>query len=249
MAFCADARWPACVLHASIALSLIACGGSPPPDAETPTQEGEAGSAASHSRPSGIGVESEVGALDERKVKETFERVSPKLIACFHKGAEKIPFLAGEVRFLIRVAPDGRARWAYPKDSTLGDRDTEQCMLSELKAATWPKPVGGQEGLAENGFSFDPGDGERPPVAWSPEQLGKPLEQARAALSRCRTGAGTGPLKVTLYVQTDGRPISVGASASDEKAESAISCVVDTLKAVKFPSPGSYASKVTLQID
>ena len=63
-------------------------------------------------------------------------------------------------------------------------------MLAILKSASWPLPQGG-EGLAENSFTFEPGSDERPPVAWSPEQLGQPFRKARGALAKCRSGAGT----------------------------------------------------------
>jgi hypothetical protein len=194
------------------------------------------------------GIESEIGALDEGKVKHTFERVSSKLSACFNQGTQRIAYLAGDVHVVVRVAKDGSARWAYAKDSTLGDRETEACMLEALKAETWPKPEGG-EGLAENTFSFEPGGDERPPVAWSPEQLGAQARGAKAAIAQCRKKAGTKSIKATLYVETDGKPSAVGVSSADERGEAAASCVVDALRALKFPSPGSYAAKVSVTVE
>ena len=46
-----------------------------------------------------------------------------------------------------------------------------------------------------------------------------------------------------------GKAGAIGVSASDEKGEGAVRCVVDTLSAIKFPSPGSFASKVTVTIE
>lgn len=193
-------------------------------------------------------VESEIGALDEMKVKQTFQRASDKLMACYAKGAEKLPYLAGEVRFTVRVAKDGSARWAYVEESDLGDRDTEACMLAVLKAATWPRPEGG-EGMARNKFSFAPGGDERPPVSWSPEQLGAPYKNAKQKLAQCRKKAGTKGLKATFYVETDGKPAAIGVSSADEHGEEAVACVISALSALKFPSPGSYASKVSVTIE
>jgi hypothetical protein len=107
----------------------------------------------------------------------------------------------------------------------------------------------GGEGLAENTFNFEPGGDDRPPVAWTPEQLGKPWKAAKTTLSQCRKKAGSGALRATLYVDTDGKAKAVGVSGADEKAEAAVSCVIDTLKALTFPSPGSYASKVSVTIE
>ena len=225
---------------------VLGCGGSPPPTTSTPGGDPREGGG---SKGSGLTYSSEIGAMDEGKVQQTFDKASSKLTACFSSGTRRIPYLSGSVSFKVRVAEDGSVRWAYLKDSTLGDRTTEDCMLGVLKSASWPKPVGG-EGLAGNdNVSFDPGGDERAPVDWSPEQLGDPWKKAKPALSQCRSAAGTGPIKATLYVETDGKPKSIGVSTSDEKGEAAVKCVLDTLNEIKFPSPGSYASKVSVVIE
>jgi hypothetical protein len=122
-------------------------------------------------------------------------------------------------------------------------------MVGILKSASWPRPEGG-EGLAENTFSFEPGSEERPPVAWSPEQLGAAAhKKARSALSQCRKDAGTKSLKATMYVETNGKATAVGVASGDEKGNAAAECVVSALKGLKFPSPGSYASKVSVSVE
>lgn len=229
-----------------LAALAASCGGAPPPP-EVPAPAEPPGEPVRRS--SGPSVMAEVGALDEKKAQQAFEKASQKMSACFDRGVKRVPYLAGAVSFYVRVGGDGSARYTYLRDSTLGDRATEECMLSALKAITWPRPEGGQEGEAKNEFQFDPGGDERPPVPWSPEQLGPPFEKARPALRRCRTSAGTGPVKATFYVEPDGKPLSIGVSTSDEKGDLAVACVVDTLKAITFPSPGSYASKVSVVID
>jgi hypothetical protein len=233
-------------LFGAIALPVLSgCASSPPPAAEEPKPAEEGGVDRHRSAPS---IESEIGAMDEGKVKQIFQRSSADLSGCFNKGAQRIPYLAGEVRFVVRVSKDGSVRWAFIKESSLGDRETEACMLGVLKSAKWPKPEGG-EGLTENSFNFEPGGEERPPVAWSSDQLGAAYKNAKGALAKCRKGAGTKGMKVTMYVDTDGKASGVGVSSADERGEAGVSCVVDALKALKFPSPGSYASKVSLVID
>lgn len=186
--------------------------------------------------------------MDPEKTTAAFDRAGSKLSACFAKGAERIPYMGGDVEFYVRVSSDGSARYAYVKDSTLGDRETESCMLDALRAVSWPKPVGGEQGIAKRQIHFDPGGDERPPVAWSAGQLGAPWKKAKPAVSECMKKAGTGPIKATLYVDTDGKPQAVGASVSDEKGEAALACVVEVLRSTTFPSPGSYASKVSVEI-
>jgi len=227
-------------------LSLVllpACAAAPPP----PVAEPVAAEPVAR-RSAGPSFESEIGALNEMKVQQTFQRSSEKLSACYSKGSQRLPYLSGDVRFVVRVAKDGSARWAFVKDSSLGDRDTEACMLAVLKGAVWPLPEGG-EGLAENSFTFEPGGDERAPVAWKPEQLGSSYKNARGALAQCRKKAGTKGLKATLYVETDGKPAAIGVSSADERGEAAVPCVVDALHGLKFNSPGSYASKVSVTIE
>jgi len=234
------------LVAALLALAAPGCGaGAPPPVEAAPAAPADDGSKHRAAAPT---VEGEIGGLDDTKVKRAFEHLSGQLTACFGKGAERIAYLAGDVRFVVRIAGDGSARWAYVKDSTLGDRDTEVCMLDVLKAASWPRPLGG-EGLAENGFSFDAGGDERPPVAWSPDQLGPAYKRAKGALGKCRKQAGTRSIKATLYVDTDGKAKAVGVASADEKGDAAAGCVIDVLKALKLPSPGSYASKVSVTIE
>ena len=230
-----------------VAIAATGCGAAPPPPAEGVGAKPISAGAAYHAH-QGIGTESEIGGLDESKVKQVFQRSAARLSACYDKGAERLPYLAGEISFRLRITPAGGVRWAPVKDASLGDRATEECMLAILKSASWPLPQGG-EGLAENSFTFEPGSDERPPVAWSPEQLGQPFRKAKGALAKCRKGAGTGPMKATLYVDTDGKASAVGVATADERGDAAVSCVIDTLKGLTFPSPGSYASKVSVTID
>ena len=69
------------------------------------------------------------------------------------------------------------------------------------------------------------------------------------ALASCRSQAGASQIKATLYIDTDGKPLSVGVSSDDERGEEAAECVADALREITFPSPGSYASKVSVDID
>jgi hypothetical protein len=236
---------PRAVVATWLVAALAAGCGSAEPTPATPADD--AASTPASPAGNGMGVQSEIGALDEQKVQQTFSRASQQLSRCFAKGVQRIPYMGGEIRFKVRVKEDGAARWAYVKDSTLGDHDTEACMVEALRSTSWPAPVGG-EGLAENSFTFEPSSDERPPVAWTPEQLGKPYKQAQRALAACRRKAQS-PLKATLYIDTDGKPLSVGVSTADERGDHAIPCVIEALRELTFPSPGSYASKVSIEID
>jgi hypothetical protein len=230
------------------ALFLPACGGGGNEAAPQTENDANQGGDAAPKKKSGFGVQQEMGELDEKKTTATFEHVSSDLQRCFTQGVGRLPYLSGEVRLVVRIAESGSAKWAYVKESTLGDRQTENCMLGVLKSASWPKPVGG-EGQAEKGLSFDPGGDERPPVAWTPDRLGSALAKAKGELAGCRSSAGAGPMQATLYVGTDGKAQAIGVSSNDEKGEKAVSCVQSALERITFPSPGSWPAKVTIPID
>lgn len=230
---------------AAAVVVCVGCGSSTPPP-EAPKQDTSGDDDASAHGPA---VTAEIGAMSEEKVQEAFQHVSDSLGRCFQKGAEKVPYLGGEVRFVVRVKSDGSARTAWVKETTLGDRATEECMLDILKSKTWPKPVGGNEGIAENSFTFDPDSETRQPVAWTPKHMGRSFEHAREAIVKCKRESGTKALQATLYVETDGKAKAIGVGAPDEKGAAAVPCVTSALEAMTFPSPGSYAAKVTIASD
>lgn len=231
-------------LRSLLLILLAGCGSSPPPKVEEPVKE-------ERSQSSGpkLQMSQELGSIDERKVEQTFASlVSGTLENCHKQGRDRVEYLTGDVKVFLRIDGNGRVKYGFFEDSTLGDRETESCMLDALRAVSWPKPVGGEQGIAKRQIHFDPGGDERPPVAWSAGQLGAPWKKAKPAVSECMKKAGTGPIKATLYVDTDGKPQAVGASVSDEKGEAALACVVEVLRSTTFPSPGSYASKVSVEI-
>jgi hypothetical protein len=230
-------------LAAAAILAIAACGGTPQ-TTSTPVDTDGSGK-----RGSSPDLDAEIGGMEEAKVQSAFERTSSKLTACFTEGTKRVPFMGGDVRFALRVGKGGTVRVAYLKESTLGDRETEACMLDAVRAASWPAPVGGKEGLAEGGFSFDPSADERPAVALDPDKLGKELTKAKDAIARCRSKVGGGPIKVTMYIGANGKPLAVGLSSADDKGEEAASCIVEALRDMKFPSPGSYAGKVSITTD
>jgi hypothetical protein len=230
---------------ACLLITLASCSATPPPPPDGPQNDTPAPTR-QHVVPS---VESEVGALDAGKVQAVFDGAAGALKQCYAQGVGRNELLAGDVKVAVRVAEDGSTRYAFFKDSTLGDRATEECMLAVLRKKTWPKPVGGKEGNADTSFGFDPGDENRPPIDWTEARMGDAYKKAKPALTKCRSDAGAGPLKATLYVSTEGQATSVGLSGADAKSEDAAKCVVGVLSGLKYASPGSYAAKVTISIE
>lgn len=193
-----------------------------------------------------LAVSSEIGGLDEDKVNAAFESSLSGLERCLHQGSSRVEFLGGSVSFFVKIDTSGKVDGAYLEKSTLGDRDTEKCMLGALRAKKWPKPVGGEHGLARKSFDFDPPNDVRPPADYDQEHLNKALGKISDKVASCKNGKGS--YEATIYVATDGSVLSAGVTPPDESGEESVDCLVETLKSAAFPSPGSWPAKVTFTL-
>lgn len=254
------------------AFALAACGGKQPPPPETAktddTPKGPSG-------PTPV-VEQELGSLDQRAVERKFGALQDQFEKCHSEGRDRVEYLTGDVKIFMRIGKDGKVRYSYFEESTLGDRDTEKCILDVLGRATWPQPVGG-EGEVRNGFGWGPG-GERAPTPWGPEKVMTALEDAKDVkkdVAKCKAGV-KGDFIVTAYVEHDenassndahpkaagsgkkhgkkagkehgGKFKAIGITPPGKDGADKVDCIVDALKPLKLPTPGSYAAKVSFPI-
>jgi hypothetical protein len=220
---------------------IVACG-----DATPAAKTADDASQAEEERGSPVSVSSEIGGLDEQKVNAAFESSLSGLQRCLDQGASRVEFLGGSVSFFVKIDMAGKVDGAYLEKSTLGDRDTEKCMLGALRSKKWPKPVGGEHGLARKSFDFDPPNDVRPPADYDQDHLSKALDKIAGKLSSCKSGKGS--YEATIYVATDGSVLSAGVTPPDEGGEEAVDCLVETLKSASFPSPGSWPAKITFTL-
>lgn len=222
----------------------VSCGGSEPPPKDPSVASG---APKTEQRGSGVSTSSEIGGLNEEDVDRTFGNSVKGLERCIHSGAQRVEFLGGSVSFYLKIDGSGKVSSAYLEHSTLGNRETERCMLDSLRAKTWPKPVGGVHGLARKSFSFDPPNDVRPPTTWNGEDAEPGMKKIASDVGRCKDGH-SGPFEATLYVGTNGQVLSVGVTPPDEGGENAVDCLVGVLEGASFPSPGSWPAKVTLEL-
>jgi hypothetical protein len=221
----------------------MACGSKPAPVVNAPQSTARESTRES----SGIGVSSEVGALNEDAVNRVFEKAQTGLMNCVKKGAGRVELLGGDIAIFIGINESGQAEDARLERSTLGDRDTEACMLQVLRGRAWPKPVGGRKGQVRKSFSFDMPNDARPPVEWTADDVEDTLKKVHKHLEEC-TGGGSGTYQITAYIDTRGSAISVGVAPPDTKGESKADCLVAVIKSAKFKSPGSYPAKVSFEL-
>lgn len=235
---------------AALFSTLAACGGKE--EAKAPVSEPDTSTHAV--KPKGLPqVQQELGSIDQRAVEQTFAKLDGALERCHTQGRDRVEYLSGDVKVFLRIDQSGKVRWSYFEDSSLGDRATEKCILQVFSSATWPKPEGG-EAEVRHGFGWGPG-GERAPTSWGPEKVtaaldAKDAKDAKKFLDKCKDGVH-GEFKVTAYVEPDGKNgkfSGIGVVPPNKDAAERADCVVDALKDVKLPSPGSYAAKVTFSL-
>jgi hypothetical protein len=230
---------------ASVVLAIAAvqaCGGSEPA-AKAPEPVAEA----DDDRPSPVSMSAEIGGLNEEKVDKTFQGALPDFQRCLDDGSKRVEFLGGSVSFFVKIDVHGKADQAYLEKSTLGDRETEKCLLDSLRDKRWPKPVGGMHGLARKSFDFDPPNDVRAPTDWSRERVSEAVSRLSRKVSACKKG-DRGAFEATVYVATDGTVLAAGVTPPDEAGESDVDCLVDALKGATLPSPGSWPAKVTFSL-
>jgi hypothetical protein len=232
-----------------LVLALVAaCGGSKPPEAEAPALDH---AQTSHSKPhsGGPSVSQELGSIDPQDADRVFQSVQGQFQTCQKTGMKRVGPLAGDVTFFVRIGSDGKAKYVVLEDSTLGDIETESCMMHAVERAHWPVPRGGNEAEARKGYGFDAGD-ERAPTVWGADKIEAAIAKHQKELQNCTAGV-KGSFKVTLYVEAekkDGKAIAVGVAAPNSEAQAKAACIVDVVKSMKLPSPGGYLAKSTFSL-
>lgn len=230
-------------------VALAACGGSQaaPKVEGAEVTEPVAQAPREHHAPK-MQMATELGEIDRKETIKTFEKLKPAFAECHKKALDRVEYLEGDVKFFLRVGQDGRVRWTYLEESSLGDLVTEKCMLDAITAATWPKPEGG-EAEVRSSTGFEPPSG-RPPAQWGPEKVADVIAKEGAAALACKAGA-RGKFHVTAYVQpvgTQGKVQAVGVSAPGKEGAAATDCIAKEVMGWTMPSPGSWAAKVSFDL-
>jgi hypothetical protein len=226
-------------------MSLFGCGGNKPP----PKPQVQDVAAPAAERQPDVNVNAEIGGLNEEATGKIFERAEPGFDRCYKSRTKQVEFLAGTVRFFVVIGSDQKASSVTIEESSLGDREAEKCMQGVLFRQKWPKPVGGRTAHARyTAAAFEPPDPEvREPVSVGPDQIGKLRGKLKKQAGECRVGSAS-PYQITAYIDTNGKVITASATSADPAGELTIDCLVDLVRTAQFPSPGSYAGKVTFEL-
>jgi len=227
---------------------LIGCGGSNEPV----KTENEAKPAPTQTERQHLNVQNEFGTVDDRAVARIVDRLMPDMQKCQTQSLKRIEYLSGDFRFYLRLGADGKTKWSYLEDSSLGDRETEQCVLGVLNDAQWPKPEGGPQAevRSSSSFGFDPPPNARQPTMWPSDKITVTLGKHMKEIEKCTSGSNA-KFTVTAYVEPsgkEGKVLAVGVATSSQEGAEKVDCLVDAIKKLKMPSPGSWAAKVTFAL-
>src|SRR5262249_6642775 len=136
--------------------------------------------------PAPLKAASELGQVDPAAVKRAFSGLDEKFMGCQKDALSRVELVAGGVKFFLRIANDGSAKWAYLEESQLGDRDVEKCLIDAVMSAHWPKP---DQGDAEARYGMElPLQASRPPNDWGPEKITNALAKHGEAIDKCKAG-------------------------------------------------------------
>lgn len=223
-----------------ITLSLTACGGASKkesvPDYSLMSEEKKPSS-------EGMEVSGILGTIPTYMIQERMQFELSNFEQCFHDRTTTVEFLAGHIEMYFRVRLDGDVRWVYPRQSTIGDRATELCLLKIAEQVRFTKPRGGGEAEFAWGFEMQPIEDIRPPVDWEENRLIDIVTNNAASIRNCNIGKAS--YSVTAYVAPGGKVIEAGIATSDQSDTSAFDCIVNAVQSWKMPDPGSYPAKVS----
>jgi len=228
------------------ALGFAACAGAPPPP-EAPAPVPDVAPPTPPHPQKEMAVRSELGTIDDEATEGTFRRLELALQQCHRQGLRRVRYLGGDVEFFLRVGEDGSAKIAHLAQSTLGDRDTERCMMQLVQGATWPKPRGGDAEVHKK-MGFDPPENVRRPPEGSPDKILEALHKQDKDVRQCKQSA-KGAYFVTAYVVPArgkwGKIVAAGVSPPSPEGDAICDCLVKAVKALKVPTPGRSAVKVS----
>jgi hypothetical protein len=184
------------------------------------------------------------GALSQAEISRALEPRMPQFARCVQQRSGELEWLSGHLLLEFKIALDGKVLVVYPRESDLGDRAAERCIVERAQAAHFPAPHGGE---AEFTWPLDIplSDDVREPVALTSEHVAAVVEQNRALIDAT---CGAGSYTLTAYIEPSGKVVSAGAAAADASSALNLDCVSDAIEGFTFASPGSYVAKVSFTL-
>jgi len=116
--------------------------------------------------------------------------------------------------------------------------------LEAARGTRFPRPSGGEAEFSW-GFGMDPSEDVRPPLNWEASSLSGQEGDLVAAGRRC---GGGGPYTITAYIAPEGAVVAAGGTTPDAESEQTLDCILEAVREMTMPDPGSYPAKVTFEV-
>jgi len=231
----------------SLAL-LLGCGGEPEVAETTHSDEASSGDEVTEAHHDAVQIEGLMGTISADMVERGIEPRMGRFLRCFQERYGSLEVLGGRFEMAFRIHVDGTVRWVYPSDSTIGDRETERCLLHVASGIHFHRPRGGEAEFSYP-LSLDTAEDVRPPLHWDAARVGEALtEGGPALLSSCRPPGSRAMYRVTAYIMPGGAVQAAGAATDDAEAVDSLDCVAQAVRGWSMPDPGSYPAKVHFEV-
>lgn len=225
------------------ASSLVACGG----DQDEGAQQSQAASSGGERTPRDnpeVSITGLMGTIPRGDVQAALNPRMQRFSRCFEQRMGDNDLLSGIMELAFRISTEGSVLWVYPSESDVGDREVERCVVEVAQQTRFPRPRGGEAEFSW-GFGFELPEDVRPPLAWNADSLGGRADELADLAQRCEA---EGAFSVTAYVQPGGDVLTAGGSLPDAESTGVLDCIVEAVEAWQLPDPGSYAAKVSFQV-
>ena len=228
-------------------LAVGACGGPDTGDSSGGRSATTSGAETTEGEPDdGMQIEGTLGTISQRAIEDGIQRNLPRISRCFSDRYDQVEVLGGHMEMAFRIKTDGHVRWVYLRHSTVGDRDTERCILNVLSRIQFERPRSGEAEFATP-LDLDPPEDVRPPVEWATSRVEPLVMEQGAALLESR-GASGQAAQVTAYIAPGGAAITAGAAIDAPDIVEPLDCLAAGVRAWTWPDPGSYPAKVTFDL-
>ena len=222
----------------------MGCGTAPEDGGVLDDEEDTSGDEAAREPNDGAQITGLMGTIRTDQVENALTPRMGRFERCFDDRIRAVELLGGTIRLSFRVHTDGSVAWVFPRETDIGDRATEQCILEVARTTRFPRPRGGEAEFSW-GFGFDIAEDVRPPLAWAEDSLGRRADDVNEVARECRA---RGDYVVTAYVRPGGQILAAGGSAPSAESEAALDCILERVRAWELPDPGSYPAKITFAV-
>lgn len=227
---------------------LPACSSEPEPVEDNRAGEPTSGGEEAVAHHESVQIEGLMGTISADMVERGIEPRMGRFLRCFEDRYRSLEVLGGRFQMAFRIHTDGTVRWVYPSDSTLGDRETERCLLHVAAGIRFHPPRGGEAEFSYP-LALDTAEDVRPPLNWDSARVSSVLvDGARALLASCRPAGSRATYRVTAYIMPGGTVQAAGAATDDADAAESLDCVAQAVRGWSMSDPGSYPAKVQFEV-